>query len=142
MKPSNVIIHHVGYNHSFYTVNSGHKQRWNFKSKLGWYIGYQWFIDTSGKLYQGRREDETGAHKKGWNDNSIGICLRGNLETTKPTNQQTKTLQKLLDDIRKRWGIPKKNIYAHKEISATLCPGKHLMPFIKKYREELKEELK
>ncbi len=129
-----IILHHVGFNHSFYTVNNYHKKKWHFRSKLGWYIGYQWFIDTSGKLFQGRREDEEGAHKKGWNTKSIGICLRGNLQITKPTNQQLKTLQKLLDDIKLRWDIDK--IYAHSDLSATLCPGQHLMSFIEKYRQK------
>lgn len=136
MKPSNITIHHIAFNHSFYTVNNWHKQKWHFRSKLGWYIGYQWFIDNSGKLFQGRKEDEEGAHAKGWNTKSIGICLRGNLQVTKPTNQQLNTLQKLLDDIRMRWDIPKENVYGHRETHKTLCPGQYLMPFIKKYRKE------
>lgn len=131
----------MGFNHSFYTVNAGHRKKWNFRSKLGWYIGYQWFIDNNGKLFQGRREDEEGAHKKGWNTKSIGICLRGNLEGTKPSNQQLKALEELLEGIRTRWNIPLDNIYAHKELSATLCPGKHLIPFIKKYRETEEEPI-
>jgi len=143
MKPTNIIVHHVARNHSFYQVNAYHKKLWHFKSKLGWYIGYQWFIDNSGKLYQGRREDEEGAHKIGWNKKSVGVCLRGNLESTKPTKQQLKTLEKLLNNIRMRWDIPRENVYGHRELSKTLCPGKYLMPFIKKYREKpIKETTK
>ena len=137
--PKAIIIHHGGNNNSFYTTNSYHRKKWNFKSELGWYIGYQWFIDNSGKLFQGRKETEEGAHKKGWNDKSIGICLRGNLEKRKPTKQQLATLRKLLQDCQKCWDIPKSEIYAHKELSATLCPGKNLMPFIRDYRHYIPE---
>lgn len=135
MKPSAIIIHHVGYNHSFYTVNSGHKKKWNFKSSLGFYIGYQYFINNNGKLFKGRSEEEEGAHKKGWNTKSVGICLRGNLETREPTSQQLATLRDLLKDIQERHNIPNKEIYAHRELSATLCPGKHLMTFLDSYRK-------
>ena len=134
MKKDSLIIHHGGNNNSFYATNSYHKSKWNFKSELGFYIGYQYWIETNGKLMIGRTDEETGAHKKGWNERSIGICLRGNLETKKPTNQQLNTLRKLLQDLQKCHSIPKEEIYAHQELSQTLCPGKYLMPFIKDYR--------
>lgn len=139
MKPEAIIIHHVGANNSFHSVNAYHKKKWNFKSKLGWYIGYHYFIDNSGKLFKGREETEDGAHKKGWNDKAVGICLRGNLQARKPTKQQLKTLRELLQDIQKRLGIPNDKIYAHKELSATLCPGKNLMSFIHSYRKYMTE---
>lgn len=141
MKPTKIFLHHVGFNHSFYTVNSYHRKKWNFKSELGWYAGYTYFIDNSGKLFQARKDDEEGAHTKGHNTGSIGICLRGNLDEKHPTKQQLTTLRKLLQDKQKCYGIPKEEIYAHRELSATLCPGKNLMPFIDAYKKYIPEKV-
>lgn len=40
-------------------------------------IGYHFVIARNGALLTGRHPDEIGAHVKGWNANSIGICLVG-----------------------------------------------------------------
>ncbi len=138
-KIDTIILHHVGFNHSFYTVNSYHKKKYNMRSSLGWYAGYTYFIDNSGKVFQARKEGETGAHKKGWNERSIGICLRGNLDKRKMTNQQAKSLRELLLAIKGRHKI--ENIYGHRELSATICPGKYGMEFLEAFRKGYTEEV-
>lgn len=40
-------------------------------------IGYHYVIDRSGLVLTGRHVDEIGAHAKGYNQKSIGICLVG-----------------------------------------------------------------
>tara|TARA_R110002110_G_scaffold175387_8_gene378959 strand:- start:1777 stop:2289 length:513 start_codon:yes stop_codon:yes gene_type:complete len=51
-------------------------RRWH-KAK-GWSdIGYHFVIDTDGSTAKGRRVANIGAHVKGRNRNSIGICLVG-----------------------------------------------------------------
>ena len=132
-KPKHIVIHHGGGDWGFGQVNNHHKNRWGFKSSLGFYIGYHKFINRYGKLFIARRDNEEGAHcvepgRPGyWNKNSIGICLQGNFEINKPTEAQLYTLKKELD----KYDIPTK---MHREISATLCPGKHLVEWVKKYR--------
>ncbi len=55
-------------------IDNWHKQR-------GWRMcGYHRFIKTTGEVQTGRRISEIGAHVKGHNDDTIGICLHGSLE--------------------------------------------------------------
>ena len=143
-KPQFLILHHNGgtaldlsadtSNHSFEDVNAWHKTLWPyFISKLGFVIGYHWYIDKQGKITQGRDETEAGAHVIGMNDKSIGICLSGNfdrlptLPNSKPTDVQIATLKKLLKEICQRHGIARENIVGHRHFSTSkTCPGKNL----------------
>lgn len=40
-------------------------------------IGYHFLVRKDGTIYQGRPEDTIGAHAKGANHDSIGICAEG-----------------------------------------------------------------
>lgn len=128
-KPKYVIPHHGGGSWSFHQVNNHHKNKWGFKSSLGFYIGYHKWIAYDGRLYIARRDNERGAHavERGrphwWNKNSVGICLQGNFEKERPTDAQLKTLKKELDS----YDVP---IKQHKEIYPTLCPGKYLSEWL------------
>jgi len=148
MRPTCLIIHHTATNRNtttFEAVNNYHKQLWNWKSSLGYYIGYQYFITADGKLRQGRADNEPGAHCVGWNNNSVGICLTGNFEIEIPTEAQLETLKSLVDFLRNQWQIDLKNIFGHKEKRTTLCPGKNLMVWVEDYRKKSpssREEIK
>lgn len=122
------IIHHSATSKftTFASINNYHKKLWNFKSSLGYYAGYHYVITHTGKLIQARAETEAGAHAIGFN-NDIGICLIGNFETGKPTRAQLKTLSALLSGVTE--------IFGHKELSATLCPGKNLQAWIDTYKK-------
>ena len=143
MIPKNLIIHHSATNRdktTFASINNGHKRRWNWRSALGYYIGYQYFITSNGRVKQGRKDTENGAHTKGWNNNSIGICLTGNFMFDRMTSQQTLSLKVLLDRLKEEWKIPNQNIFGHREKGMTLCPGNKLMGWIKKYRKKPPQE--
>ena len=124
--PQYIVIHHGAGNWSFNQVNESHKNKWGFKSSLGYYIGYQYFIEYSGKVYQGRVDNEEGAHTIGYNKNSIGICLQGNMEIEKPTEFQLKYLKELVNKKQLEYGIINKNTIGHREVANTLCPGWNL----------------
>jgi len=126
MKPNYIIIHHEGASNGFYVVNSYHKQRWNFKSSLGFYIGYQYYIDTSGKVLQGRADTEEGAHTKGMNSGTIGICLQGNFNVQKPSFAQMTALKALVKRKMNEYAIPFNNIGGHRQFRDTSCPGLNL----------------
>lgn len=52
--------------------------RWH--RQKGWLkVGYHYFIKRSGELQEGRQLTEAGAHVKGHNHESVGICLAGGL---------------------------------------------------------------
>ncbi len=133
-----LIIHHGAGDWSFDKVNKSHTNKWGFISSLGYGIGYQYFIEYGGKVYQGRRDNEKGAHTVGntpgyYNSNSIGICLQGNMEVERPTEWQIGALRELIERKRKEYEIPNKRIIGHREVSATLCPGKNLYKWLTKY---------
>ena len=73
-----IIIHHGGGWLDFKSVNAYHKSKWGFRSSLGYYIGYQYFINRDGRVHQGRADNEEGAHTRRYNKRTIGICLMGN----------------------------------------------------------------
>lgn len=87
-------------------------------------IGYHFYIKSDGTIYRGRPLCYIGAHCKGYNTFSIGICFEGNFEIEKPTNAQKIAWRNLLEYLRKE--IPTiKDFNYHKELYATACPGKN-----------------
>ena len=61
------------------------------------------------------------------NQTSIGICLIGNFEKTKPKSRQLDQLEALIAYLRMKTGIASKNVTTHTAMhpNHTLCPGKH-----------------
>lgn len=131
-----LVIHHVGgsdtdpladtSNQTFEIVNEYHKQKWNFKSNLGYYIGYQYFIDKNGKITQGREDTEEGAHTIGYNKQSIGICLSGNFDVTMPSKAQIESLKALISRKMIDYNIPIANVVPHRAFAKKSCFGKNL----------------
>lgn len=131
--PDLVIIHHTADTYSgkqYQKINEYHRQRWNFKSELGSYVGYHWLIEKDGEMVKCRNMSEEAAHTRGHNTHSIGVALAGNFDEEYPTESQLNTLQTLLDYIfiDRRWKIT--DIAFHKEFADTACPGKN---FTEKY---------
>lgn len=95
-----------------------HKQRGFTK------IGYHWVIRRTGIIEPGRVDGavfEIGAHCKGLNTRSIGICYIG---IYKPTDDQLISLRLLFSDISKRRGIDIKEWYTHNYFNHhKTCPG-------------------
>ena len=134
----NLIAHHTATSRdrtTFDAVKNYHINTCKFGD-----IGYHWFITGDGVLHKGRDEKWVGAHCKtsgySMNFQSLGICLTGNFMKEKPTSARLKTLEKLLDSLRGKYKIDIKNVFGHREKRSTLCPGTHLMSWIKKYREQ------
>ncbi len=143
-KPKFLVIHHTGgtdldplfdtSNQSFDVVNRYHRERFgnDVKSSLGFYIGYHYFIDKAGLVTRGRDDEDEGVHcnqiqdGKSMNLQSIGICLAGNFDATKPTDAQVASLKQLLNDKHQQWNIPVTNIYPHRHWAPKTCYGRHL----------------
>lgn len=88
---------------------------------FGWDgIGYHKIINRSGKIENGRPEYWLGAHVKGKNDISLGVCLIGRDCFTK---KQFISLERVL----KKWKIlyPTAKIVGHKDTGNTkkTCPN-------------------
>ena len=101
------------------TITRWHKQR-GFKT-----IGYHFFIDRSGTIHAGRPLEQQGAHCKGQNAHSIGICYEGGLNKEgKPYDTRTilqriamkELVAQLLDQF------PDATVHGHREFANKACP--------------------
>jgi N-acetylmuramoyl-L-alanine amidase len=93
----------------------------------GWSdIGYHYVIYADGSLHAGRPLNTIGAHCKGHNSNSIGICYVGGCDKDmKPkdtrTDAQKETLLRLIRSIKALH--PTCTIHGHNEFAAKACPS-------------------
>lgn len=117
-EPNKIIYHHCA--RSYWSpegINDYHKER-------GWKgIGYNFYVRKDGKIYLGRPENAEGAHTKGENSNSIGICLEGNFEEESLSKEQWESLINLSTYITLKYDIYK--IVGHRDVYDTLCPGEN-----------------
>ena len=91
--------------------------RWH--KEKGWDgIGYHYVIRTDNKLDVGRPEYWTGAHAKGHNKDSIGICMIG---TDVYNSDQWKVLANLILELLFKY--PEAKVIGHNEVSDKSCPG-------------------
>ena len=84
-------------------------------------IGYHYVVRLDGTVETGRKENEIGAHAKGYNANSIGVCYVGGLASDGKTPKDTRTpaqksaLKKLLHTLKQRY--PDARIVGHRDLS-------------------------
>ena len=84
------------------------------------HIGYHFVIETTGDVRRGRSLTEVGAHARGYNQNSIAICLIG---TDKFTIDQWHALKCLVTSLQTRFKN-RLNIIGHRMVNpAKTCPG-------------------
>jgi hypothetical protein len=136
-KPYWLIVHHTGStddnphastrHHTFEMVNQWHGINPNIRldkpSSLGYWIGYHYFIEADGKITQGRLDTDVGAHTRGRNYESIGICLAMNADVELPTDAQKTALAGLLAELSAKWGIPRDRIVPHRKFAPKTCYG-------------------
>lgn len=100
----------------------------------GWRdVGYHFVIGNGthtpdGFTEKGRPEGCRGAHAKGANEFSLGICLVGNFMTDRPTRAQMRSLGRLLRELMTSYGLEKSSVLLHRQVkgSSTECPGRNL----------------
>jgi N-acetylmuramoyl-L-alanine amidase len=100
-------------------------------------IGYHFLVDGRGRVFEGRSLKWQGAHagnpKK--NRRNIGVCLLGNFDKEHLSQEARDALSDLLDQLRSSHKISRNEIYLHKEMSSTECPGAHLSQWVDYYRK-------
>lgn len=96
-------------------IDEWHKDR-------GWKgVGYHHIIRRTGVIEVGRPETEIGAHVKGHNTNSLGVCMVGRGEFT---DAQKIALAALFSAIGGRWNIPVEQWFAHYQFDdMKTCPN-------------------
>lgn len=135
-KPRKIVIHHT-HNPSL-TVESTHKLHIERFKWAG--IGYNYFIEKNGDIFQGRGM-YVGAHAKNHNRDSIGIALAGNFDETLPTEKQIESLIDICLEFMIHYDIEPSRVIGHREIEGVekTCPG--LLFDMNKFRKLLIEKL-
>lgn len=102
----------------FVEINSWHEDR-GWKSPAGISCGYHYIIRRNGVIECGRLIDEIGAHARGHNTPSIGICLIGRQEFDE---KQFESLRRLVASLLDRY--PNFIVYGHRDFnSGKTCPN-------------------
>ena len=104
-------------------------RRWHKSKTPPWSdIGYHFVIDRNGFVAKGRPITRTGAHVKGRNSGTIGVCLiggHGSAETDEFsehfTPMQDKALRALIADLQSKYGPL--HVSGHNQYAAKACPG-------------------
>ena len=124
MRNINKIIVHCSATKEGKAFNVADITRWH-KQRGFATIGYHYVVLLDGSIQQGRAEMVMGAHCKGYNANSIGICYIGGLDengNSKDTRtpEQKKSLLELLKRLKKDY--PNATIHGHREFANKDCP--------------------
>lgn len=119
-------------------INKWHIER-GFNS-----IGYHKVIRRNGYVAQGRHDSAVGAHAKGYNADSIGICLVGGINKAgEPennfTNSQWASLEGLLKEYLEKY--PKAVIIGHNEVSNKACPSFDVQEYLRELNHGKQELL-
>lgn len=133
MTPQFIILHtaahgkrHVVYDTTAAQIDDWHKAR-------GWKgIGYHFVVRRTGEIELGRPTDEKGAHVRGMNGKSLGICFSGHGDFWPLTPEQFKAGLALVNTLREQFGIEADHVIGHREVNdfvaaqyrtSKTCPG-------------------
>lgn len=118
-KIERIILHHSGEEGlELWGIHQLHKERYGWSG-----IGYNYFIEKNGDIYEGRGLN-VGAHAKGHNSKSIGICLAGNFDLSPPNTAQLESSAILVSNLIDHTDLQLKSVYGHRELdSDKSCPG-------------------
>ena len=125
MRNIDKIIVHCSATRPNQNVTAENIRRWHIQDR-GWNdIGYHYVIKRDGTLERGRDVAIAGAHAKGHNEHSIGVCLAGGISQEGVAEQnytanQYYSLKKLLDVLCVTF--PNADIIGHNDVSEKSCP--------------------
>ena len=126
-----IIVHCSATREGDDSINAEVIDRWH--KKRGWKgIGYHFVVLIDGSIETGRMINKCGAHTKGMNCKSIGVCYIGGVESERNnkgkysakdtrTPEQIATLLELLRLLKKIY--PDAKIHGHRDFAAKACPS-------------------
>jgi hypothetical protein len=126
-----ITLHHAGNQPNYHTVKNAvihdldgiltaHCER-NYGD-----IGYHFVVDYGGRVWEGRSLLYEGAHVSHQNEGNVGIMLQGNFEVQKPSEIQAFAARRLVQLLRARFAIARECVYGHRDLGASICPGRNL----------------
>lgn len=106
-------------------VGADEIRKWHVKGK-GWDdIGYHYVISRSGEVEKGRDLETPGAHVRGHNTSSIGICLIGGIDDdgSPDANFTARQYLELYHLVRAlKYRFPDAKIMGHRDLANRNCP--------------------
>lgn len=125
MRNINLIIVHCSATPEGRNVSVADIDRWHRERGFDG-IGYHYVVYIDGSVHEGRPLNKVGAHCKGHNAHSIGICYIGGVDLNgKPKDTRTlaqkDALVNLLMRLKRRF--PKAVIRGHRDFAAKACPS-------------------
>lgn len=132
-----IIVHNSGSNNdTVESVVDYHRKKWSD-------VGYNWMI-ANGTIYVGRSTMFVGAHTRGNNDGSVGVCAIGNYMSKLPKKKDIEALVRILSIECFARGLSSDKIIGHRESpgASTDCPGNKLFEYLPEIRKMVDERLK
>lgn len=126
MREINSIIVHCSYTYPEMDIGAEEIRRWHVDGNKWVDIGYHYVIRRNGVIEPGRDLSRAGAHTRGHNADSVGICLvggkaRGKAQQCNFTPQQWGALENLVTDLKREY--PAALIRGHNDYTASkTCP--------------------
>jgi len=138
MKATRIIVHHSLTSDSS-TVSWGAIRKYHIE-KLGWTdIGYHAGVELLKENYEvlmGRSWDRQGAHCRGHNGDSLGICFIGDYNEEEPEEQMLIVGARVVRLWMRLFGIPVERVFTHHYFAPhKTCPGREFG--FNKFREML-----
>lgn len=133
MREINKIIIHCSATKANQDIGTFQVDEWH--KEQGWAgIGYHYVIRRNGNIENGRPLEIAGAHCKGQNKHSIGICLVGGIDRNGDpqnnfTDVQFQALRKLVADLKNNF--PQVTVHGHCEFANKACPCFDVQKFFK-----------
>lgn len=95
-------------------------RQWHIQK--GWSdVGYHYVVKQDGQVEKGRPIEKPGAHTKGYNSDSIGVCWVGKTEITK---EAFASLMNLLLKLLDTYNLSCQHVYGHYEFNPKkTCPN-------------------
>ena len=126
MRTIDKIILHCAATKEGHDIKTETIKSWHVKGN-GWSdIGYHYVIELDGTVKKGRPMHRSGAHTKGHNTGSIGVCYIGGIDIEKKpkdtrTEAQRTAMDELINELLTEY--PNATIHGHNEFSAKACPS-------------------
>lgn len=149
---THLIVHHTASSNTASDWAAVVRSVWDFHVNTnGWDdVGYNWLIDPTGVLYQGRGDNVRGAHFCGNNTGTMGVAMIGNFVAANATEASKNTLKELLawkscdidtdplgTSFHTSSGMDLMNISGHRDGCNTTCPGDFFYPELPSIREDV-----
>lgn len=137
VRPISKIIVHCSDTYARMNTTAEDIRKWHTSPPRNWSdIGYHFVIKRNGEIERGRPLEIAGAHTRGHNSQSIGVCwVGGRGDDDKPQDNRTEEQKKSLANLLKalKHDFPNAEILGHRDVSGVkkACPSFDVKEWIK-----------